>query len=280
MSGKTFRIFRRQGPLLHVPAHNHMHGLALAQQHAILFAQYLVAEPNHWSPRCQQPGLHHQLIVIPRRSTIPHMHIHHRNPAAVLLFQPLIIQPQLTDQLHPSHLKPNQVVRVIHHAHLIGLGIPHPHPCLTYTFLRHSFTHPDSLPNWRPCLTHLPHTGLRFSRNEDTPSRKSCVDRASAFAASAAAIASSSKALFCPASSRLVAANDCGLFAFNASASSRVREASSSGSTTSFTNPKRYASSLVNTRPVSSRSRARLSPTCNVRNTDTSAGTNPIFTSV
>src|SRR6202453_5236704 len=279
MRGKTFRIFRWQHPLLHVLAHNHMHGLALAQQHAVLYPQYLVAKPNHRSTYRLQRCLHHQFIVIPRRSTIPYMHIHHRDPATLSLHL-LVVQAHAADQLHSANLEPHQVVRVIHHAHLIGLGIPYPHPSLTYTLLHHSFTHPDSLPNQRPCLTHLPHTGFLFSRNDATPSLKSCVDLASAFAASAAAIAESSNALFCPASSRFVAASDCGLFAINASANSRVRAASSSGCTTSFTNPNRCASSLVNTRAVSNRSRARLSPTCNVRNTDTSAGTNPIFTSV
>src|ERR1700677_1026749 len=279
MHAKTFRIFCRQRPFFHVLPPHHVHRLALAQQQAVLDARYFVSEPNHRSTRCQQRGLHRQLIVIPRRRAIPYMHIHNRD-AATLALHLLVVEPHAANQLHSADLEPDEVVRVIHHAHLIGLSVSHPHPRLTRPLIHLSFAHPDSLSDSRRCLSYLSHTGLRFSRNDATPSRKSCVDLASAFAASAAAIAASSNALFCPASNRFVAANDCGLFAINVAANSRVRATSNSGCTTSFTSPNRYASSLVNTRPVSSRSRARLSPTCNVRNTDTSAGTNPIFTSV
>src|ERR1700721_1519012 len=213
MRGKTFRIFRWQHPLLHVLAHNHMHGLALAQQHAVLYPQYLVAKPNHRSTYRLQRCLHHQFIVIPRRSTIPYMHIYHRNPAALGLHL-LVVQAHAADQLHSANLEPHQVVRVIHHAHLIGLGIPHPPPSLAYTLPRHNFTHPNSLPNTTSSEPLPPHRLPLLQK------------RPPAFAASAAAVPPSNNALFSPASSRFVAASDCGLFAINATASSRVRATS------------------------------------------------------
>jgi hypothetical protein len=110
-------------------------------------------------PRRQQRRPHHQLIVIPGRRTIPHMRIHHRNPAAFLSLHPLVVQPHAPHQLNPANLKPHQIVRVIHHAHLVRLGIPHAQTCLSTYQLHYSdinFTHPASLPNPRPNIEKKP----------------------------------------------------------------------------------------------------------------------------
>ena len=41
----------------------------------------------------------------------------------MLLLQLAVGQPQRAQQFHAAHLKPDQVVGVVHDAHLVGLGI-------------------------------------------------------------------------------------------------------------------------------------------------------------
>ena len=51
---------------------------------------------------------------------------------------------------NPPHLEPNQIIRVIDHAHLVRLGIPHPHPRLGITPLNQllNITHPTTVPRY------------------------------------------------------------------------------------------------------------------------------------
>ncbi len=77
---------------------------------------------------------------------------------------------------------------------------------------------------------HFPvHRGLRFSRNELTPSRKSAVVRMRAFSSTAAAICRSSSSEEICFSRRLVASNEAGLFCNRLAANSRARSSSLSG---------------------------------------------------
>src|SRR5271165_4861838 len=73
--------------------------------------------------------------------------------------------------------------------------------------------------------------GLRFSRNELTPSRKSAVVRMRAFSSVAAAICRSSSAAEYRLRRRLVASSEAGLFCKRLAANWRVRGMSLSGGT-------------------------------------------------
>src|SRR5580692_4953595 len=157
MRGETFRVFRRQRAFFHILAHAHMYRLALTQQHTIGLSQNAIPELDHRPARSQQPSLNHQFIIVACWSAKPYMRIDNRNSAPVFLFHLPVIQPKLPNELHPPHLKPDQVVRVVYHSHLVGLHIPHPHPRFTrrpYSFdVTHStslLTNTDSTTSCRP----------------------------------------------------------------------------------------------------------------------------------
>src|SRR5690242_11897737 len=124
------------------------------------------------------------------------------------------------------------------------------------------------------------HTGLRFSRKEASPSLKSGVQRIRAFSSTARSRSASIPAASAVVSKRFARATLLGLAEISSSLNSCARSINFSGATISFTSPISFASCASIRRPVRSRSRARLSPICRVRKTETIAGKNPIFTSV
>src|ERR1700745_3334088 len=100
------------------------------------------------------------------------------------------------------------MVRVIDDAHLVRLGVAHAQPGFIEFIMM--------------VRTHFPvHTGLRFSRNDMIPSRKSAVVRIAAFSRTAASIWASSSARACAVSNCLVARNEAGLFSISKAANSR-----------------------------------------------------------
>src|ERR1700679_2526904 len=144
---EALRILRRHLASLHIPSHYKVHGLALAQHH-------LVGRPHHHIPKSHNRSSHsrqrcpyNQLIVVTRRRLIPCRHLGDSNQRVVLLLHILVVHPQLSNELHPPYLEPHQVIRVIHHAHLVGLGIPHPNPRLGIALLDQllHIAHPLSL---------------------------------------------------------------------------------------------------------------------------------------
>src|SRR5690349_13212869 len=109
---------------------------------------------------------HDNLVVISGRRLVAATSVDHRNEAVVLPLHVTVGKTQLAHIFHAPDLKPDEVIGMIDHPHLIGLGIAHPQPALAHN----------------PCListrAHWPlQRGLRFSRNEVMPSRKSAVVR-------------------------------------------------------------------------------------------------------
>jgi hypothetical protein len=50
---------------------------------------------------------------------------------SVIGLQAAVGKPQRAQQFYAAQLKPDQVVGIVDNAHLIGLGIPHPHLVVT-----------------------------------------------------------------------------------------------------------------------------------------------------
>src|SRR3954469_23796541 len=140
----------------------------------------------------------------------------------VVLFHLAIRVAHGAQQLDTADLEPDDVVRVIYHAHLVGLRVSDTH---TRVVRGDDVGH-------RPL-----HSGLRFSRNDDTPSRKSSVARIFAFSLTANWICSSSSDCANALSRRLVARNDAGEFSTSEAAKSCTRGMSWSGATTSVASP-------------------------------------------
>src|SRR6266852_8716158 len=102
---------------------------------------------------------------------IPAVGISDHDMAVVLNFHALVFDSQRANQLDAPNLEPDQIVRVINHAHLIRLGITHSYDRI----MKFNHSHVGYFSR-SPC-----HTGLRFSRNDARPSLKSGVQRMRAF---------------------------------------------------------------------------------------------------
>src|SRR5258708_27008989 len=113
-------------------------------------------------------GADNHFVVITRRSLVPAARINHGDTAAVLQFHVLVGKSKLAEQFHTPHFKPYEMIPMMDNAHLVGLGLAH---------ANRGFAHPSA---------HFPlQMGLRFSRNDATPSWKSAVCRIAALSRTA-----------------------------------------------------------------------------------------------
>src|ERR1700722_18383017 len=176
-----------------------MSGFALGQERAVIYSTQFVAEVNHRIANVEQLGPDQNFFVIADWCAIAAFGLSHGDEASVLFFHIAIGKTQLPQQFDAPHLEPYKMVRVVDHAHLIGLRVAH--------------AQPGFIDRLRVIGIHsLLQTGLRFSRNDDTPSRKSAVVRMRALSSMAAATCSSSCFAIKPLISFLVARPEAGLF--------------------------------------------------------------------
>jgi hypothetical protein len=69
------------------------------------------------------------------------MRVHHREPDAVARFHVLVADAGGAAIFGPSDFHPDQVVGVVHHAHLVGLGVAHAEASLVnHYFFRARFS--------------------------------------------------------------------------------------------------------------------------------------------
>ncbi len=139
MLAKRLRIPLRHGGLLHPSPHHNMRRRPLAQHG--LPTHNRISKPQHRPTHTHHPRPYRQLIVVTGGQPISHIGLDHRDTAPIFALHRLVIQPHLPDQLHAPHLEPDQVVRVIDDAHLIGLRVAHANPCLPKCQFRTCFDH-------------------------------------------------------------------------------------------------------------------------------------------
>src|SRR5579862_5306551 len=220
-----------------------------------------------------QVRAHDDLVIIVHRSTIAALRVDDRDTAVVFALHVFIAEAKLAKKFYAAYFEPDEMIRVIDDAHLVGFSIADADASFADCCL------PIQLSIQR--TSHRPvHFGLRFSRNDSMPSRKSSLSRIPAFSRTAASICESSSARAWSVSSRLVLESDRGLFSDNCAASWPARSSNFSGGTISLSKPSLRASAASKIRPVRSRSRAIFSPTWRKRKVETIAGTNPMRTSV
>src|SRR5713101_1657538 len=213
-----------------------------------------------------QVRAHDNLVIIVYGSLVAALGIDDGDEAVVLALHVFIAEAKLAKEFDTAHFKPDEMIGMIDDAHLVGFGIADADASFIHRCI---------------ALTHRPvHFGLRFSRKEVIPSRKSALSRVPAFSRMAASICESSSARACSVSRRLVLERESGLFSANCAASSRARSSNFSGGTISLIRPIFRASGASKMRPVNRMSRAIFSPTWRWRKVETIAGTNPIRTSV
>src|SRR6267143_2304000 len=97
--------------------------------------------------------------------------VDHDDVTVVLDFHALVFDAESAHQFHAADFKPNEIVCVIDHAHLVRLRVAHSYRRVVMLVGLHVLAY-----SCLPCQT-----GLRFSRNDATPSLKSGVQRIRAF---------------------------------------------------------------------------------------------------
>src|SRR5882762_5020112 len=263
-------IFFRQELGLAVAAANHMQRFTDGKQLAVGVAKNFVGKSNGAVSRLRDARAHAYHFVVARGGMVAAAHVGDNDVAVVFDFHALVFDAQRAHQLHATHLKPNQVIRVIDHAHLVGLRVAHAYCSVVMLEGLHEIDYSGLL-----CQT-----GLRFSRNDASPSLKSGVQRMRAFSRMARSRSASTPAAAAEVSRRFARVTLAGLAAIKMSASSFARSISFSAGTISLIRPISFASAGSRILPVSRRSRVLFSPICRDRKTETIAGRNPIFTSV
>src|SRR5579863_3654241 len=139
-----------------------------------------VPKDHNRSAHALQLRANDDFFVVVHRSAVAALYFGDCDEPALVTFHVAVGETHLAHEFHASNFKPDQMVRMVDHSHLVGFGVAHAQPCFI------------------PCMmvrAHLPvHTGLRFSRNDEIPSRKSAVPRMAAFSFTAASILASSSA--------------------------------------------------------------------------------------
>src|ERR1017187_4860746 len=129
------------------------------------------------------------LVMIVRGSPVAAVGIDYGDEAAVFALHILIVEAELAEEFHTSHFKPDEMIGVIEDAHLVGFGIADANAIFIHCRPIYIDRHRCMDPGHRPV-----HFGLRFSKNDVIPSRKSAVSRMPAFSRMAASICASSSA--------------------------------------------------------------------------------------
>src|SRR5260370_12937746 len=160
-------IFFRQELGLAVAAANHMQRFTDGTQLAVGVAKDFVGKSNGAVSRLRDARAHAYHFVVARGGMVAAAHVGDNDVAVVFDFHALVFDTQRAHQLHATHLKPNQIIRVIDHAHLVGLRVAHAYCSVVMLEGLHEIDYSGLL-----CQT-----GLRFSRNQSSPSLNSGMQR-------------------------------------------------------------------------------------------------------
>src|SRR2546422_6902350 len=205
----------------------HVRRLAGGQALAGCVVDYFIGKAQGARASLSDASADAQEIVVTRWTQVAAVRLGYHNVAVVFHLHLLVGESQLPEQLDAPHFKPDEEIRVVHHAELVRFGVAHAHRSLVNLFhesaesiksskrrgmpqgprprgqAKHRRMHrhdrrasaPEVISSgtlYLPCQE-----GLRFSRNEARPSRKSAVVRMRAFSsmahASSLSISSSAK---------------------------------------------------------------------------------------
>jgi len=112
---------------------------SVRQNFPVRFANDLVGKLDHAVPRFRDARPDAQDFIVDRRVMIPAVRIGNHDAAVILDFHAFVLNTQCAHQFDASDLKPDQVICVVHHAHLIRLRVAHAHRCVMI------FDHSDNL---------------------------------------------------------------------------------------------------------------------------------------
>ena len=106
---------------LHCPIDDDMLGFAFGQQKRV--AVQPVAEDQDRTTQGSNGGLQFQKVVIAGRLAVPAGGLDHRQDAVLLGFKLTVGEAHGAKHLHTAHLKPVELVAVVHDSHLIGFRV-------------------------------------------------------------------------------------------------------------------------------------------------------------
>src|SRR5215467_10397661 len=133
-------VLRRKRPRAPLFVHHDVISLALGQQRPVARPKNLVGEFDGARARLDDPRANDDLVVVPGRAVILHARFDYWQMRVFLPLHVAVIKPVIAAQFDPADLEPDQVIRVINNAGLIGLGVADAQPRLA-PFVMFSFVH-------------------------------------------------------------------------------------------------------------------------------------------
>ena len=68
------------------------------------------------------------LVIEARRKRVAATRLPNRQQYPVISFHIAIVEAERLAILYPAHLHPDEIIRIVDDAHLVGLGVSHAHP--------------------------------------------------------------------------------------------------------------------------------------------------------
>ena len=102
-----------------------MCAFAFGQHGPARLVQHLICELDERSAQELDSGADQNLIVITSGRLEAAADLRHSDVAVILLLHQTVFEPKFPEEFHSSNFKPDNVVRVIDHTHLVSFCIAH-----------------------------------------------------------------------------------------------------------------------------------------------------------
>ena len=102
---------------------NHVYRLSLGKQERVRLAQHTIAKLHHEAAHPCHSRFNYDLVVVSCGGAITALRLNHRQMTVICQLHFLVIEAELTQKLNPANFEPDEIVRVIDNAHLVGLSV-------------------------------------------------------------------------------------------------------------------------------------------------------------
>src|SRR5215469_10700722 len=128
---KSLSILRGKRGSLKFGIHHDMCAIAFGQQRLRGLMIKLISELYERAAKKFDSSTHENLIVITRRRLEAAPNFSYGDVAVVLLLHQAVLKAELAQEFDSSNLEPDNVIRMVNHAHLVGLRVAHANMGLT-----------------------------------------------------------------------------------------------------------------------------------------------------
>src|SRR2546426_204412 len=118
-------IFGWQRLRVAVAVADHVRRLAGGQALTGCVVEYFIGKAQGARAGLSDASADAQEIVVTRRTQVAAVRLGYHNVAVVFQLHLLVGKPQLPEQLDAPHFKPDEEIRVVHHAELVRFGVAH-----------------------------------------------------------------------------------------------------------------------------------------------------------